>query len=90
MLFKGSTKGRGKGRECPSQPMEIQVVKDPNDSMRNRGYAFARFGNRGECEAAFQFFGEDDGANAIMIDAENNNERRRSERRLNRRNTFCL
>ena len=79
MLFKGGggTKGRGKRRECPSQPMEIQVVKDPNDSMRNRGYAFARFANRGECEAAFQFFGEDDGANAIMLDAENNNEEKK-------------
>ena len=53
------------------------MVKDPNDSMRNRGYAFARFGNRGECEDAFQFFGEDDGANAVMIDAENNNEEKK-------------
>ena len=39
-LFKGSGKGRGKSNKCPSQPVEIQVVKDPNDSMRNRGYAF--------------------------------------------------
>ncbi|CAL6413369.1 unnamed protein product [Bathycoccus prasinos] len=77
-LFKGSTKGRGKGNtKCPSQPVEIQVVKDPNDSMRNRGYAFARFGNRGECEDAFQFLSENDGANAVMIDAENNNEEKK-------------
>ena len=31
----------------------------------------------GECEAAFQFFGENDGANAIMLDAEKNNEEKK-------------
>jgi len=76
-LFKGSGKGRGKSNKCPSQPVEIQVVKDPNDSMRNRGYAFARFANRAECEAAFQYFSENDGANAVMVDAENNNEEKK-------------
>jgi len=52
--------------EIADKPVECSTVKDPNDRLRNRGYAFAKFKTREECERAFEYLTKDEAANAVM------------------------
>ena len=49
-------KNEGTEEACPARPIECELVKDPTDETRNKGYAFAKFADRESCKMVCEYF----------------------------------